>query len=167
MPNDTPIFKMSTRLKRWKLGARRLDFIGQKFQQAQEMLDEYNWMYEHQGDKTKRDAVVDMSYTITGNNGQCQDLRDGYGLIRDLFREAWLRENRPYWLDNITAQYDMTMQLWIKRSLDFRADVDAFEKDRKAAPVCMRQVCLRNRQLSARPLLDPGGDRHSSELLLA
>jgi len=25
-------------------------------------------------------------------------------------------ENRPYWLDNVTARYDAAMQLWMARS---------------------------------------------------
>ena len=53
------------------------------------------------------------------NNGQCQDLRDGYGLTRDLYRDAWNQENRPYWLDNLMANYDLSMQLWIKRGRRF------------------------------------------------
>jgi len=117
-----------------EVGARKMDLVGQKFQQAQEILDEYKAMYAEQNDKAKHDAIVDASYTITGNNGQCQDLRDGYGLIRDLFREAWLKESRPYWLDNVTAQYDMTMQLWIKRGFDFRAAADEFEKTGRLPP---------------------------------
>jgi hypothetical protein len=118
-----------------EVGARKMDLIGQKFQQAQEILDEYKAMYAMQGDKAKRDAIDDASYIITGNNGQCQDLRDGYGLIRDLFREAWLKESRPYWLDNVTAQYDMTMQLWIKRSLDFRAAADQYSRTGQLPPL--------------------------------
>ena len=57
--------------------------------------------------------------TSRRNNGRCQDLRDGYGLTRDLYRAAWLKENRPYWLDNVSAQYELAMQLWIQRGIRF------------------------------------------------
>ena len=123
-----------TALDAMEVGARKMDLIGQKFQQAQEILDEYNTMYAAQKDKTSHQEIDDASYIITGNNGQCQDLRDGYGLIRDLFRDAWLKESRPYWLDNVTAQYDMTMQLWIKRGFDFRAAAEEFERTGKLPP---------------------------------
>ncbi|HEX9606339.1 MAG TPA: hypothetical protein VF962_03840, partial [Gemmatimonadaceae bacterium] len=53
---------------------------------------------------------------ITGVNGRLQDLRDGYSLIRDEYEKAWLRENRPYWLHNILARYDLTTQLWMERA---------------------------------------------------
>ena len=110
-----------------ELGARKFDFIGQKFQQGEEILEEYNYMYAERNDKSKRDALVGTSYEITGNHGQCQDIREGYGLIRDLFKIAWLKESRPYWLDNIMAQYEMNMQLWIGRSIAFRMAADEFE----------------------------------------
>ncbi|MGO4514167.1 glycoside hydrolase family 20 zincin-like fold domain-containing protein [Terriglobus sp. 2YAB30_2] len=111
-----------------EIGARKMDFIGQKFLQAEEMRQEYSEMYAHQADVPKKEAVSDMSFTLSGNNGQCQDLRDGYGLIRDLFRAAWLKESRPYWLDNVTAQYDLNMQLWIQRGVVIRAAGDDYEK---------------------------------------
>jgi hypothetical protein len=46
-------------------------------------------------------------------------MREGYGLIRDLYRHAWLQENRPYWLDNVMANYDLEMQSWIQRGTRF------------------------------------------------
>jgi hypothetical protein len=113
-----------------ELGARKFDFIGQKFQQAEEMMDEYNKMYANQGDKNKHDSIMDISYTISGVDGQCQDMRNGYGLIRDLYKSAWLKENRPYWLDNVLAEYDMSMQLWIHRGIVLRAAADHFDSDR-------------------------------------
>lgn len=109
-----------------ELGARRLDFIGHKFQQSQEMIDEYATMRAEVGNTSKAEDLQRLGATLSGMNGQCQDLRDGYGLLRDLYRQAWLRENRPYWLDNVTARYDMSMQLWIKRGMQIRSTLDAY-----------------------------------------
>jgi len=117
-----------------ELGARKMDFIGQKFQQAQEIRDEYSTMSSLQTNPSMRNRISDISFNISGNNGHCQDIRDGYGLIRDLFSTAWLKESRPYWLDNITAQYDSTMQLWINRGVTVRAAADAFEKTGRLPP---------------------------------
>jgi len=121
-------------LEAMQLGARKMDFIGEKFQLAQEMLEEYNSMASAQNEKAKHDSIIDTSFNITGNNGQCQDLRDGYGLLRDLYRDVWLRENRPYWLDNVTAEYDLNMQLWIHRATTIREAIDEFEKTGKLVP---------------------------------
>ena len=98
------------------LGARKMDFIGMKFEFADEMVQ----MYARAADTTTPPAqrvqspaaeLIDMS----SMNGRAQDLRDGYSLIRDLYEQAWLRENRPYWLHNVLARYDMATQLWISR----------------------------------------------------
>jgi hypothetical protein len=37
-------------------------------------------------------------------------------LLRDLYESAWMRENRPYWIHNVLARYDMSTQLWIARA---------------------------------------------------
>jgi hypothetical protein len=53
---------------------------------------------------------------LSGANGRCEDLRDGYSYLRSRFSAVWLTENRPYWLENVTARYDAAIQLWIARS---------------------------------------------------
>ncbi len=102
-----------------EMGARRIDFIGFKFQVAQEIADGYRSAYLAQSDPATRRSVGRLIGAITGVNGQCQDLREGYELSRELFRHAWLQENRPYWLDNVMARYDLSMQLWIQRANRF------------------------------------------------
>ncbi|HZD77039.1 MAG TPA: glycoside hydrolase, partial [Acidobacteriaceae bacterium] len=75
---------------------------------------------------------------ISSANGRCQDLRDGYTLTRELFEQAWLRDNRPYWLQNVLAQYDMATQLWIARSREFdslRAQLSRTHKLPKAEEI--------------------------------
>jgi len=102
-----------------EMGARRIDFIGFKFEVAQEIADGYGRAYQAQYDPATRRIISRSLGAITGVNGQCQDLREGYGITRELFRHAWLQENRPYWLDNVMARYDLSMQLWIQRANRF------------------------------------------------
>jgi hypothetical protein len=102
-----------------EMGARRMDFLGYKFEAAQEMLTAYDRAYQQQSDPAKNKQLGEGLYDISSNNGRCQDLRDGYGLTRDLYRAAWLKENRPYWLDNVSAQYELAMQVWIQRGARF------------------------------------------------
>lgn len=99
-----------------ELGARRMDFIGMKFQFA----DDIRAAYARAADTTLKNGTRDLG-DVSGTNGRMQDLRDGYGLTRELYQAAWLRENRPYWLQNVLAKYDMAMQLWIARAERFAA----------------------------------------------
>ena len=62
-----------------------------------------------------QDEIVAKVEAIGANNGLLEDIRDGYALLGGLYRQAWLRDNRPYWLENNQARYDRATQLWIGR----------------------------------------------------
>ncbi|CAA9335255.1 MAG: GH20, partial [uncultured Gemmatimonadaceae bacterium] len=100
-----------------ELGARRLDLIGLKFQFAEESARMYDRLYRASLDSAQKKGVqwYDLA-DITGINGRLQDLRDAYTLNRELYERAWLAENRPYWLRNVLARYDLSTQLWLGRA---------------------------------------------------
>jgi hypothetical protein len=98
-----------------ELGARRIDFTGLKFQAADECAALYERARALAADKSRSSEVSEMLETIGGNNGRLDDIRDGYALLRDLYNQAWLRDNRPYWLENNLARYDAATQLWVGR----------------------------------------------------
>jgi len=108
---DPKVTRERDALKALELGARKIDFIGMKFQFADEVV----MMYDRASDTTSKSPGRDLA-DITGINGRLQDLRDGYSLIRDEYETAWLRENRPYWLRNVLARYDLATQMWIDRA---------------------------------------------------
>jgi hypothetical protein len=101
-----------------ELGARRMDFIGLKFQLADEMAAGYARALaaSTSTDRKTRATVSRELSDLNGVNGRIQDLRNGTTLLRDLYESAWLRSNRPYWLRNILEQYDYATQLWLARA---------------------------------------------------
>jgi hypothetical protein len=101
------------------LGARRLDLIGMKFQLAQEIADGYAGAQRNQHDQSQRDATANVLSEISGNNGRCQDLRDAYSAIKAQYSQVWLGENRPYWLNNVTVRYDLEIEKWQRRAVQF------------------------------------------------
>ncbi len=103
-----------------EMGARRMDFLGYKFEVAQEIATDYAKAYEQQSNPGSDEEIGRSLSDLSSSNGRCQDLRDGYGLTRDLYRQAWLQENRPYWLDNVMAHYELNMELWIQRGIRFQ-----------------------------------------------
>ncbi len=107
-----------------ELGARRIDFLGFKFQTADECVALYTQAQALAADKSRWGEVEVMLETIGSNNGRLQDMRDGYALLRDLYQQAWLRDNRPYWLQNNLARYDQATQLWIGRGDRWNQVVD-------------------------------------------
>ena len=108
------------------LGARRLDFLALKFQLADQIAATYRNLYNG---VVGRDANVHVSrdlWNLSGNNGLCEDLRDGYSYLGSRYSDIWLRENRPYWLANVQARYDAASALWVERSAKLAAARDGF-----------------------------------------
>ena len=99
-----------------ELGARRIDFVGLKFQAADESAALYSQAQGLVADKSRWNEISGMLETIGSNNGRLEDIRDGYALLRGLYEAAWLRDNRAYWLQNNLAHYDLATQLWVGRS---------------------------------------------------
>ena len=99
-----------------ELGARRIDFVGLKFQAADQASALYGEALRLSASKSQRDVVEAKLETIGANNGLLEDLRDGYALLGGLYRQTWLRDNRPYWLEINQARYDRATQLWVGRS---------------------------------------------------
>jgi hexosaminidase len=102
-----------------ELGARRMDFIALKFLIADEIAAAYNNAYASQKDPEASKETSRVLAEISGVNGRCQDLRSGYGYLRDTYRDVWLSENRPFWLNNVLAKYDIAQQMWILRGERF------------------------------------------------
>jgi hexosaminidase len=102
-----------------ELGARRIDFIGLKFQLADEMSAAYARALADAAspDKKARASVPRELSDINGIlSGRIQDIRNNYTLLRGLFESAWLRSSRPYSLRNVLEQYDYTTQIWLARA---------------------------------------------------
>jgi len=106
-------------IKAMELGARRLDLTAEKFQLSDEMAAAYAQAYalahsKHPDEKQNAQAR-ELLYSISSMNGRCQDLRDAYSMLKNLYAQSWLSENRPFWLDNVTVRYDLRIQLWQQR----------------------------------------------------
>lgn len=99
------------------LGARRLDFIGLKFQLADEMSAAYARAQTEavSSDKKTRAMVTRDLNEIRAVNGKLEDIVDGYSTIRDLHSQLWLRTNRPYALRPVQEHYDYTVGIWYGR----------------------------------------------------
>ncbi len=100
-----------TALDALELGARRVDWIGAKFQFA----DEIAQAFVRATDPTRTDITWQDLAELSGINGRLQDMRDGYVLTRELFERSWRAENRPYWMQGVLARYDVEINTWVRR----------------------------------------------------
>ena len=117
LPSNPTSLREVTAIDALELGARRFDFIGEKFQLADEMAAGYA---RAQADAASTDRKMHNQVNrelsdINGVNGRIQDIKDGYSLIRDLYSQLWLRTNRPYALRPVQEHYDYTIGIWLAR----------------------------------------------------
>jgi hexosaminidase len=129
-----PSLREKDSLRAMELGARRIDFIGLKFQLSDEMRNTYAQAYAMSKDHTKDIATRNLLDSISSMNGHFQDLRDNFSMLKNLYRQSWLAENRPYWIDNVLVRYDLQIQMWQKRSQDFDTLIDNWQNTRTLPP---------------------------------
>ena len=122
-PSNPTSLRESNALDAMEFGARRVDFLGLKFQLADEMAAGYaraQIAATTTDVKLHRTTLRELS-DINGVNGRLQDLIQAYSLHRDLFEQTWLRSNRPYGLRPVLERYDNSIRLWIARVDRFRS----------------------------------------------
>ncbi len=131
-PSNPTTLRESNALDAMEFGARRVDFLGLKFQLADEMAAGYARAQAdipilaqmsaqaRRSDNSLHSVNRELS-DINGVNGRMQDLIQAYSLHRDLFAQTWLRTNRPYALRPVLERYDNAIRLWIGRVDRFRS----------------------------------------------
>jgi two-component SAPR family response regulator len=85
------------------LGAWRWDALGMKAEFTQEINRFYWDAFQNQTDV---DRVGNDLEEISSINARLEDLRDATTRLSQMYREAWMREYNPFWLDNVLVRYD-------------------------------------------------------------
>ncbi len=96
-------------LRYLELAARRLDYLGMKVQFSERILDHYREALAAQNEPARVRRLLNR---ISSTNGLLQDLREAILDLKARYREAWLAENRPYWLENVLVRYDAEALKW-------------------------------------------------------
>ena len=118
-----------------ELGARRIDFIGAKFQEMDESIAIFNEARGMVDANTRTKEISAMLENVGSNNGKIEDMRDGYTELGELYKRAWMRDNRIYWLDNNLRRYDRAAELWIGRGDRWQSQVVQQWWDTKTLPL--------------------------------
>jgi hexosaminidase len=117
-PSNPTSLRETEAIDALELGARRMDFIGLKFQLSDEIAEGYQRAFALQDttDKKQRASVGRELSEINGVNGRIHDIIDTYSLLRDLYEQAWYRSNRAYGLRPVLEHYDYTIDGWLALS---------------------------------------------------
>jgi len=87
--------------------------VGLKFQASDESAALYGQAQALAGDKSRWSEVGERLGTIGSINGRLEDISRRLHAVGELYKQAWLRDNRPYWLQNNLTHYDVAAQLWV------------------------------------------------------
>ncbi len=116
-----PYLREGDAISAMEFGARRIDFLGLKFQLADEMAEGYAQAQVTSttvvsGNAPRlRPSVSALLSDINGVNGRLQDLIDGYSQLREMFEEQWDKTYRPSGLRPVLEHYDYTIAQWYAR----------------------------------------------------
>ncbi|MGC9197813.1 MAG: family 20 glycosylhydrolase [Acidobacteriaceae bacterium] len=105
-----------------EFGARRIDFLGLKFQLADEMAAEYaqaqaelQSLQSNPNAPRPRPSVPALLSDINGVNGRLQEIIDTYSRLRDMFAEQWNKTYQSDGLRPVLEHYDYTIAQWYAR----------------------------------------------------
>lgn len=118
-------------LDTYAFAARRLHAIGTRALVARRMRELYLRAIQAQDDKTRTSQVV---ADLSGILDLLVDGRQGAAMLKTEHERLWLTENRPFWLDNIRAQYDQDMRAWMDKADEVRAYTVMFRNGRRLPP---------------------------------
>ena len=111
-----------------ELAARRLDYLGMKVQFTNEVGEIYRAMQADAADEVR---TSNRLRRIRGMDGLLPSLRDYIHEVKANYREAWLAENRPYWLDNVLVRYDNEALYWVQKMQWFDAAAREYDSSGK------------------------------------
>ncbi|MGB8596714.1 MAG: hypothetical protein WCD48_14520, partial [Candidatus Sulfotelmatobacter sp.] len=109
----------------------RWDALGMKAEFTQEINKFYWDAFQNQ---TDADRVCNDLEEITSINARLEDLRDATTRLSGMYREAWLREYNPFWLDNVLVRYDTLAREFQKKIVAVRQARRQYDATKTLAP---------------------------------
>lgn len=111
--------------------ARRLHAIGDRAIAGRRMKELYAQALAAQDDRTRHPQVI---AAISGILELLAQGRQASAALKTEHERLWLAENRPYWLANVTAQYDRDLAVWVAKSDEIRSHGLMFRNGRRLPP---------------------------------
>jgi hypothetical protein len=104
--------------------ARRFDHLGRRAETVAKLSREYWDAYLNLGDRTKVRRLRRYASPIYN---QLREMAEELAILKAGYREQWLAENRPYWLDSVLARYDQAIATWLAKSRAIEEAMRAYD----------------------------------------
>ena len=113
MRNEARARRNRSAIAAMKFAAQRFDHLGRRMEVMKKFSDQYWDAYLNLGDRAKTRKLRYYSGAIYNN---LREMAEELSILKESYRQQWLAENRPYWLDSILARYDQMISLWLAKS---------------------------------------------------
>ncbi len=104
--------------------AQRFDHLGRRAQTVEKLSREYWDAYLNLGDRARVRRLRRYASPIYN---QLREMAEELGELKTSYREQWLAENRPYWLESVLARYDNAISIWLSKSRAVEESMRAYE----------------------------------------
>jgi hypothetical protein len=111
--NDKLARRNRSTLSAMRLAAQRYDHLGRRMEVVQRFSEQYWDAYLNLGDRVKARKLRYYTGAIYNN---LREMAEELSLLKEAYRQQWLTENRPYWLESILARYDGMIRMWLNQS---------------------------------------------------
>jgi hexosaminidase len=109
-----------------RFAAQRFDHLGRRLQVMEKFSQDYWEAYLNLGDRRK----VGRLRNYWGNiYNSLREMTEELTILRESYRNLWLAENRPYWLDSVLARYDQAALSWLNKSRSLAEAVRVYNSD--------------------------------------
>jgi hypothetical protein len=96
-----------------RFAAQRFDHLGRRMQVVEKFSQDYWDAYLNLGDRRKVGRLRNHWGNIYNS---LREMTEELTILRESYRNLWLAENRPYWLDSVLARYDQAALNWLNKS---------------------------------------------------
>ena len=111
--NEGRARRNNTAIAAMKFAAQRFDHLGRRMEVMQRFSDQYWDAYLNLGDRAKARKLRYYTGAIYNN---LREMAEELSILKEGYRAQWLAENRPYWLDSVSARYDQMISVWLTKS---------------------------------------------------
>jgi len=111
--NQTKARRNRSMIPAMRFAAQRFDHLGRRMQVMEKFSQDYWEAYLNLNDRRK----VGRLRNYWGNiYNSLREMTEELTILKENYRNLWLAENRPYWLDSVLARYDQAALTWLNKS---------------------------------------------------
>jgi hexosaminidase len=111
--NESRARRNNSAIAAMKFAAQRFDHLGRRMEVMKKFSDQYWDAYLNLGDRAKTRKLRYYTGAIYNN---LREMAEELSILKEGYRAQWLAENRPYWLESISARYDQMISIWLMKS---------------------------------------------------